>query len=268
MADHDAEPAPRFELQSEAQPVQQLELKNENLDELWDNLFKAGEWTDEEAAIVRQALELASALHKDDEYRGQPYLYHCLRIANRIVRYMGIRDPKIVAAALLHDSVEDHAAELIERFEEKPEDDDFRNHVHALNIVNREFNADVMHYVDAVSNLPPAPGEQLTMEQKMEKYVAKIRTATGSFGSWLVKFSDWCENGLGLIHSEFPEGSEQYEYFREKYGGEVLGIYVERFKEYRHLLTPEAANWVSTQLTIGFQRLELGMPHKQSDQLD
>lgn len=55
---------------------------------------------------------MASQLHAGDQRQSEPYINHPLRVAIRIMSHYGVRDPDVVAAALLHDSVEDHAAEL------------------------------------------------------------------------------------------------------------------------------------------------------------
>src|SRR5581483_9171299 len=61
---------------------------------------------------LEDALELASQLHRGDRRQNEPYINHPLRVAIRIMSHYGIRDPDVIVAALLHDAVEDHAAEL------------------------------------------------------------------------------------------------------------------------------------------------------------
>src|ERR1700744_4544969 len=61
---------------------------------------------------LEDALALAAQLHAGDRRQREPYVNHLLRVAIRIMSHYGVRDPDVVAAALLHDSVEDHAAEL------------------------------------------------------------------------------------------------------------------------------------------------------------
>src|SRR3569833_2234691 len=60
----------------------------------------------------RLPLELAARLHADDRRVREPYLNHLLRVAIRIIKYYGVRDVDVLTAALLHDAVEDHPAEL------------------------------------------------------------------------------------------------------------------------------------------------------------
>ena len=65
-----------------------------------------------ESMQLEEALRLASKLHAEDRRVREPYLNHLLRVAIRIIRYYGIRDVDVITAALLHDAVEDHPAEL------------------------------------------------------------------------------------------------------------------------------------------------------------
>ena len=61
---------------------------------------------------LERALALAGRLHAADRRQREPYVNHLLRVAIRIIRYYDIRDADVVCAALLHDAVEDHPAEL------------------------------------------------------------------------------------------------------------------------------------------------------------
>jgi (p)ppGpp synthase/HD superfamily hydrolase len=68
---------------------------------------------------VRAAYELAAALHAGQTRdEGHPYIVHPLRVASHLAAH-GYRDPDLLAAALLHDALEDTAldeAELAARF--------------------------------------------------------------------------------------------------------------------------------------------------------
>src|ERR1700758_5684325 len=61
---------------------------------------------------LNQARALAGGLHAADRREQEPYVNHLLRVAIRIMSHYGVRDGDVVCAALLHDAVEDHAAEL------------------------------------------------------------------------------------------------------------------------------------------------------------
>lgn len=62
---------------------------------------------------VKQALQLAGKLHALDHRQREPYVNHVLRVALRIICHYEVRDADIICAALLHDSVEDHADDLL-----------------------------------------------------------------------------------------------------------------------------------------------------------
>ena len=61
---------------------------------------------------ARRALQLAGQLHAADRRQREPYVNHLLRVALRITCHYGVGDTDVICAALLHDAVEDHAAEL------------------------------------------------------------------------------------------------------------------------------------------------------------
>ena len=61
---------------------------------------------------VKRALRLAARLHASDHRQREPYLNHLLRVALRIMVHYDVREPDVICAALLHDTVEDHAKEL------------------------------------------------------------------------------------------------------------------------------------------------------------
>lgn len=89
--------------------AEEFGLKNLTEEQLFDNILEAGaRWTDDKRAMVVGAYELAQCLHIDDKHKNMPYTYHLLRNGNRAMLYLHVNDPDVVAAILLHDSVEDH----------------------------------------------------------------------------------------------------------------------------------------------------------------
>src|SRR5260370_17186558 len=67
---------------------------------------------EEDQGRLNQDLDLAARLHAADRREREPYINHLLRVAIRIMSHYGIHDTDVICAALLHDAVEDHAAEL------------------------------------------------------------------------------------------------------------------------------------------------------------
>src|SRR6267154_568606 len=69
-------------------------------------------WAEGDRLRMKRALDLAARLHADDRRDREPYVNHLLRVAIRIMSHYGVRDGDVICAALLHDAVEDHAADL------------------------------------------------------------------------------------------------------------------------------------------------------------
>lgn len=63
-------------------------------------------------ARAGDALALASRLHAGDARQREPYASHLLRVAIRILSHYRVADPDVACAGLLHDCVEDHAADM------------------------------------------------------------------------------------------------------------------------------------------------------------
>ncbi|HEX3749597.1 MAG TPA: HD domain-containing protein [Streptosporangiaceae bacterium] len=146
------------------------------------------------------ALALAARLHAGDRRQSEPYVNHLLRVAIRIMSHYGVRDPDVVAAALLHDSVEDHAAGLAP---------DGRADS-ALAELGRRFGPRVAGLVAAVTNPEYEPGRD--RHQQYREHVA----ASLDSSPWarVIKASDFTDNGAGLIHTTGPRVPE----LARKYG--------------------------------------------------
>jgi hypothetical protein len=143
-----------------------------------------------ERSRLEDALELAARLHAADRRQSEPYLNHLLRVAIRIMSHYGIRDPDVVAAALLHDAVEDHAAELAP--DGRPQA--------ALAALAGRFGPRVAELVAAVTNPEYDPGRDKHVQYR--EHVAQSLDAS----PWarVIKASDFTDNGAGLIHTTGP----------------------------------------------------------------
>src|SRR5215472_13971641 len=139
---------------------------------------------------VEQALGLASRLHAADRRQREPYVNHLLRVAIRIISHYRVRDADVACAALLHDAVEDHAAELA------PDG----TRPAALAALAEEFGPRVAGLVAAVTNPEYVPDRD-AHEQYREHVADSLRR-----DPWarVIKASDFTDNGVGLIHSAGP----------------------------------------------------------------
>ncbi|WP_328466122.1 HD domain-containing protein [Actinoplanes sp. NBC_00393] len=148
----------------------------------------------DERKQLTEALELASTLHAEDRRVREPYLNHLLRVAIRIIRYYGVRDVDVLTAALLHDAVEDHPAELGGCDPDRPYPEATEAAVAEL---ARRFNPRVAELVRSVTN-PEYDPERDRHEQYREHVAENLER-----DPWarVIKISDFTDNGVGVIHT-------------------------------------------------------------------
>jgi hypothetical protein len=140
---------------------------------------------------LNQVLDLVSRLHAADRRAREPYLNHLLRVAIRIMSHYGVHDTDVTCAALLHDAVEDHAAELAGGLDDQAA---------ALAVLAQEFGPRVAELVGAVTNPPYAPDRD-AHEQYREHVADSLRRYPWAR---VIKASDFTDNGVGLIHTSGP----------------------------------------------------------------
>jgi hypothetical protein len=147
-------------------------------------------WPEAGRRRPNQALALAGRLHAADRREREPYVNHLLRVAIRIMSHYGVRDADVACAALLHDAVEDHAAELA------PDG----TRPSALAVLAEQFGPRVAGLVAAVTNPEYAPDRDAD-EQYREHVAQSLRR-----DPWarVIKASDFTDNGAGLIHTTGP----------------------------------------------------------------
>ena len=139
---------------------------------------------------IGRALELAARLHAADRRQREPYVNHLLRVAIRILSHYNVRDADVACAALLHDAVEDHAAELAPG----------GGRPGALAAIAVQFGGRVAELVAAVTNPEYEPGRD-PGEQYREHVAASLGTSPWAR---VIKISDFTDNGVGLIHTTGP----------------------------------------------------------------
>jgi hypothetical protein len=145
-------------------------------------------------ALVERAFGLAERLHRDDRRVREPVLNHLLRVALRVLRHYRVGDPEVLAAALLHDAVEDHPAELAGGAPRDPR-------AAALQVLARDFGARVAGLVAAVTN-PVYDAARDRDEQYREHLAASL---DGAPWARVLKFSDFTDNGVGITYTTGPK---------------------------------------------------------------
>ena len=152
---------------------------------------------------LEEALELAARLHADDRRVREPYLNHLLRVAIRIIRYYGIRDVDVLTAALLHDAVEDHPAELagLDPAAGRQALDHQALTDAAVAELARRFNPRMAELVRSVTNPEYDPERD-----KHEQYRAHVADSLER-DPWarVIKVSDFTDNGVGVIHTTYDK---------------------------------------------------------------
>jgi (p)ppGpp synthase/HD superfamily hydrolase len=142
---------------------------------------------------LTEALALASDLHRDDHRVREPYLNHLLRVAIRIMHHYEVDDVDVIVAALLHDSVEDHPAELAGRADAPAAE--------ALEVLAVRFGARTAQLVGAVTNPVYDPELDKNVQYREHLEVSLDREPWAR----VIKVSDFTDNGVGVIHTTGPK---------------------------------------------------------------
>lgn len=127
------------------------------------------------SALLLRAAAWAGQMHADQRRKGtqaRPYINHCLEVASKIAAIGGIADEAILAAAVLHDVVEDTSATL----------DDVRT----------RFGAEVAGYVAEVTDDKSLPKAERKRQQV-------VNAAKKSHGAKLIKLADKASNVHDLV---------------------------------------------------------------------
>ena len=140
---------------------------------------------------VDSACSLMSLAHAGDRRQREPYANHPLRVAIRILSHYGVRDPDVACAALLHDTVEDHAADFTAAGTPQA----------ALAVLARMFGARAAGLVAAVTNPAWEPGRDRD-EQYREHVAASLEACPWAR---VIKASDFTDNAVGLFHTTGPK---------------------------------------------------------------
>ncbi len=84
-------------------------------DEQFRQLLELPSWSNNERLQIRDTDRLAGYVHAGDDHRGWPYDSHYRTVANTIASPDGFNMPdiRLVTAALLHDTIEDHPGRVI-----------------------------------------------------------------------------------------------------------------------------------------------------------
>jgi (p)ppGpp synthase/HD superfamily hydrolase len=155
---------------------------------------------------VAFALQVASITHAGQTRPGNtPYIDHPLQVALSAANRFGIKDVNLIIAALLHDTVEDRAFELIQALSGQPAIDYKRE---ALSCIAQHFGGRVRDVVERLTN--PNFNEQVSLLKSRgdlrEPQIIKQSLYQEHFleilaedpEAFLIKLADFGENALKL----------------------------------------------------------------------
>ncbi|MEI7765467.1 MAG: HD domain-containing protein [bacterium] len=197
----------------------------------------------------KEALSLALEIHKDQKPRPDgPYVNHILRVSNRIVEEYGIKDPELVIAAALHDSVEDQAkklANLVNNTEAISEREK------ALLFIKNTFGERVEKIVSKLSN-PEPESEGLSPEKKNLIYKEHVKEAIEDSDVFPIKLSDFSDNALNLEAVGDPTRRLK---LSKKYLP-VIEVFVDRIERAQDILSPEKITEMKNRLLSAIEDIK------------
>lgn len=157
---------------------------------------------------IHEAVNVATFLHRKQTRAVRknlprtPYIEHPLRNALRLMRW-GATSPALIIAAVLHDTVEDCLKEILTQYVgmNGVYDDEEMNRAIAFEWLEDVFGRESSFIVAKMTN-PLDSDEELTMEQKHERYALHVKEAILiSVLVYLCKVADFVDNATGLYHN-------------------------------------------------------------------
>lgn len=157
---------------------------------------------------IVDALSVATYLHRNQTRANRggmpraPYSEHPLRNALRALR-MGVTDLDIIAAIILHDTIEDCAVSILTDYLGMDTSvlDESQIRDRAYDWMKATFGTNTTRMVEAVSN-PLNSGPRQPRAVSNLRYVSHVHDAIhGDADVFIVKFVDFVDNAVGLHHN-------------------------------------------------------------------
>lgn len=208
---------------------------------------------------IREAIHIAAYLHRNDYRQGRlgksedHYITHPLRNTLRLIRY-GCKDQDILLASILHDTVEDHAFNITEEFVEINVNSEEEARETAYSYLDARFGGRVAEYVKAVSN--PLHEGHKTKEEKRALYVEHVLEVVKILPVFMVKFTDYVDNAVGLYHNVSPHNTKMINHLALKYLP-LASVFETKLEDEGHLLpvSPEGLMTMKEQIKFGKEKL-------------
>jgi guanosine-3',5'-bis(diphosphate) 3'-pyrophosphohydrolase len=153
--------------------------------------------------LVLRAAEFAADKHREEKRKGQtgrPYIGHCIEVAELIANDGKVDDATVLAAALLHDTVEDTKTtrtELVEKFgaeidafvaevtDDKSLEKDDRKEMQVQHAPHLSYGAKLIKLADKISNVreigaDPPKGWDKKRRREYFEWATRVVMAMGS----------------------------------------------------------------------------------------
>ena len=180
--------------------------------------------------LVLDAASFAADKHRLQRRKhadAPPYINHPLALADILAKEGAVEDAKVIAAALLHDTVEDTETtieELEARFgkrvasivaevtDDKSLPKDERKRLQAVKSASKSLGAKLVKLADKTANLrdlvatPPADWSEERRIQYFEWARAVVDGLRGTNASLEAAFDEAYSRGIGIAHSQIQGG--------------------------------------------------------------
>jgi GTP diphosphokinase / guanosine-3',5'-bis(diphosphate) 3'-diphosphatase len=176
------------------------------LEAIRERLFKElAQFDGEDRSMLDRAYALAEKTHEgqyrrlliDSAGHRNPYIIHPMRVALLLMEEIDLREPKVIAGALLHDVIEDSDGKVTK------ED------------IEREFGPKVSTIVDLLSK--PPESDEIPRDEQLHAYHEKIAAADSHVR--IVKLADRLDNIREALKTDDRK-------FQVKYLKETREIYI------------------------------------------
>lgn len=159
--------------------------KNANHSEIYDELIKEAKkhFKEEELLLIKKAYLVAKDLHRGQKRNsGEPYIIHPTYVAYILLENMKLHDADSIAAALLHDTIEDCG--ITEEW------------------IANSFNQDIANLVMGVTKI-----KELTNQKEKEDYnnYLLLKSILKDYREIYIKLADRLHNMRTLEYKEEPK---------------------------------------------------------------
>jgi len=169
--------------------------------------------SENEFMIFLQALRFASDKHRDQRRKDasrSPYINHPIAVAEILYRVGGVRDSAALAAALLHDTIEDtHTTpeEILSRFGQEVLD-------LVLEVTDDKSLPDARRKALQVENAPhkSTRARQIKLADKINNLMDILYTPPVDWSEQRIReYVDWSERVINALRGPNPELEAEYD---------------------------------------------------------